>query len=283
MADQIVLSPTRIKRWVRCRKSYYWRYHQHLVRIYKEVPPSLGLVVGEALARYYSYPLGDRNSHLLISNLENVLKTQAPEFLQQAPNKERQAKWESVINLSRKLLNSYHDWATNKDLFEVLSVEHSYQVELAPNVYLMAIPDTVVSDHAFNMVLEHKVRYRYRPGDFGIDYQSVGACLVSDSIGTYYNILEYSHLKFYREPIIRSQEELNYFKNMFIELGRDILNTPSERMYPMPFKRCSCEYWELCNAEIAGLDMEDIIRELYRSTVKDKKEHKEHKEELESE
>ncbi|GAJ15633.1 unnamed protein product, partial [marine sediment metagenome] len=41
------------------------------------------------------------------------------------------------------------------------------------------------------LILEHKVRYRYRPGDFGIDYQSVASCIVSNAIGTLYNVLEY--------------------------------------------------------------------------------------------
>jgi len=98
---------------------------------------------------------------------------------------------------------------------------------------------------------------------------------VAGTIGTLYNVIEYGKLKFHRDPIMRSDQELDYFRDMFIHIGEDILATPADRLYPMPFKRCTCEYWELCNAEMQGLDLEDIISELYRRTTGRPKETKE--------
>ena len=273
MAEQIALSPTRIRRWVRCKRSYYWRYGQKLVRIRKETPMSLGLVVGEALAGYYQDDKNARSQELMNYQLEKVLGIHGALFLGNELDKGRQGEWDKVRNNSRRILSSYHEWASEKDDFYVVMVEATHQLQLAPNISLLAIPDAnVITPEELPLVFEHKVRYRYRPGDFGIDYQSVTSCIVSNAIGTLYNVLEYGKGKYHRELIIRSDEELNYFRDMFVHIGEDILSTPWDRMYPMPFKRCSCEYWELCNAEMQGLDVDDVISELYERTTRPKKE-----------
>jgi len=274
MKDQeITLSPTRVKRWVRCKKSYYWRYDQHLVRERKTVPMSLGLVVGEALAEYYRLPPEKRDSDVLtLTCLDRSLKLKSSEFLGEEPSKGLLGDWEKISSTALRLLSTYHDWAVEKDDFEVVEVETSRKIELVPGIYLLAIPDTVVNSNELNLILEHKVRHKYRSGDFGIDYQSVASCLVTESIGTLYNVCEYSKLKFHRDPIMRSEDELDFFRKLFIHVGRDILSSSPDQMYPMPFKRCACEYWELCNAEIGGLDLDDIINELYIKTAKPEKE-----------
>jgi len=232
---------------------------------------TLGLVIGGALAEYYRLQPSERSTVALTSTcLDKVVKSNLPAF---DPQGERAREWEKLMITSELLLTRYHDWAVEKDNFEVVEVETSHQVELASGISLLAIPDTnVVTPEEIPFILEHKVRHRYRPGDFGIDYQSIAACLVSSAIGTLYNVLEYGKVKFHREPIIRSEQELNYFKDMFIQIGQDILSTPPEDLYPMPFKRCSCEYWELCNAEMQGIDIDDVIRELYGYTGKAKEE-----------
>ena len=262
--EKIVLSPSRVRRWIRCKKSYYWRYYQHLVRVEKETAPTLGLVVGKALADYYCE--GDRNQSLLDKSLESSLNHY--KFRPEVDTKLAKD-WAKVTRVSKHLLSTYHEWASSRDDFKVIHVETPQQVELTPYVSLLAIPDTIVKvDSEDNLVLEHKVRYRYRPGDFGIDYQSVGSCLVSNSIGTLYNVLEYGKLKLHRELIVRSSYELDYFRDIFIHIGEDILSTPPEELYPQPFKRCSCEYWELCNGEMMGIDVDNIISELYQKSVR---------------
>ena len=270
MVDRITLSPTRIRHWVRCRKSYDWRYNQELVKVKKDYPLTLGLVVSNALAVYYFDNEESRSQNSLDSALVLPLLLRKPGT---EDNKELLEEWQKVAKISQSLLANYHEWASIKDAFKVVMIETSHKVELSPNIFLMAIPDAnVITPEGIPLILEHKVRYRYRPGDFGIDYQSVSACIVSDAIGTLYNVLEYGKGKYHREPIIRSEQELNYFRDMFIHIGHDIFSTPSEGMYPMPMKRCSCEYWELCNGEMQGLDLEDIISELYKKTTKPKEE-----------
>jgi len=277
VAKQITLSPTRIRHWIRCKKSYDWRYNQKLVKIKKDYPLTLGLAVSDALADYYLDNEEFRSQNSLNSALVSALVLYKPGA---EGDKELFEEWQKVAKVSQSLLANYHEWASAKDDFEVVMIETSHKVELSPNVSLMAIPDAnVITPEEIPFILEHKVRYRYRPGDFGIDYQSVSACIVSDAIGTLYNILEYGKRKYYRELIIRSEQELNYFKDMFIHIGQDILLTPSEGMYPAPMKRCSCEYWELCNGEMQGLDLEDIISELYKKTTKPKEEVEEQPEE----
>lgn len=271
VTDRIVLSPSRVRRWVRCKKAYYWRYHRQLVRTEREVAPTLGLVVGAALAKYYQEDKRARCQELVDHSLQAALGAYEPRL---GVDEKLADEWEKVRNVSKRLLSIYHDWAVPKDNFDIIHIEKSQEVELTPQVSLLAIPDAIVSCDETNMVLEHKVRYKYRPGDFGIDYQSVGSCLVSNSIGTFYNILEYGKFRLYREPIVRSDYELNYFRNMFIHIGEDILSTPPERFYPMPFKRCSCEYWELCNGEMTGLDLDDIILELYQKSTRLKEKEK---------
>jgi len=279
VAKQITLSPTRIRRWVRCRKSYDWRYNQKLVKVKKDYPLTLGLAVGDALASYYSGNKEFRSQDSLNSALASALLFHKPRA---GDDKELLEEGQKVAKISQSLLANYHEWASVKDDFEVVMIETSRKAELAPNVSLMAIPDAIIiTPEEIPLILEHKVRHRYRPGDFGMDYQSVSACIVSSSIGTLYNVLEYGKGKYHREPIIRSEQELNYFKDMFIQIGQDILSTPPERMYPMPMRRCSCEYWELCNGEIQGLDVEDIISELYQtSTPRPKEEVKKQPEEV---
>ena len=267
MAEQITLSPTRIRRWVRCKKSYDWRYHQKLVKVRKTVPLTLGTVVSDTLAGYYLDPPNERDQDSLNSVLASALLLRKPD----TEDKKSFETWEKAAKISQILLSDYHERAFEKDNFEIIKVETSQQIQLAPNIFLLAIPDAnVITSEGLPLIFEHKARSRYRTGDFGIDYQSVASCMVSDAIGTLYNVLEYTHGKYYRELIMRSQEELDYFKDMFIHIGEDILSTPWERMYPMPFKRCSCEYFELCVAEMQGIDIQDIIDELYVSTSKHK-------------
>jgi len=262
--EKVTLSPSRVRVWVRCKRSYHWKYHQKLSRIQKGMPLELGSVVGEALAGYYQEDKSARCQEFMNYHLEIVLANSSSKFLGKEPSKKRKDDWAKIVNVSRKILSTYHDWAQPRDNFEVVHVEQSQQIELAPNISLLAIPDTIVAvDLDTLMILEHKVRYRYRPGDFGIDYQSVGSCLVSNSIGTMYNVFEYGKLKNHRDIIIRSEEELNYFRNMFILIGEDILSTSPDKLYPMPMGRCHCDYWELCQAEQSGLDIQDIIDELY--------------------
>ena len=263
--NQITLSPTRIRRWTRCKKTYYWRYHRHLVKVSRSVPPTLGNVVGATLAHYYRTPPEGRNISMLMGIcLEASLFSHSKEFLESGPHQEKLKEWESIVKISKAILPYYHDWAVPRDTFTVAEVETSRKVELTPNVHLLAIPDAVVEvREGIKVILEHKLRSKYRTGDFGIDFQSVGSCMVSDSIGTYYNVINYRNLKYIREPIMRSDEELDYFRNMFIHIGEDILATPPDRCYPSPMKRCTCDYWELCNGEMQGLDMDDIINNLY--------------------
>jgi len=235
---------------------------------------SLGLVVGEALAGYYGEAKNIRDQESLGKALELAVSRNESKFFSGGElSRDKLEKWGTIKNISRHILGNYHKWAINQDNFDVQHVEKIQEADLVPGISLLAIPDTIVlMDGDTPFVLEHKVRHRYRPGDFGIDYQSVAACMVSGSVGTLYNVLEYSKLKLHREVIIRSEHELSYFKNIFINIGQDILSTPGDKLYPVPFKRCSCEYFELCNGEMQGLDMEDIISSLYQETIKSSEE-----------
>jgi len=265
--DKIVLSPTMLNRWVRCRRSYHWRYNRHLVRLTKTAPLSLGIIVSEVLAAYYGVDSENRSQELIDTQLEASTKKAKPIALGENPKPKMVKEWHKIETVLPRLLSTYHQRAQPKDTFEVVQVEARRQVELTPNIHLLAIPDAVVQvDEDTLMVFEHKVRSRYHSGDFGIDLQSAASCIVSDSIGTIYNILEYSKMKYYRELIMRSNYELDYFKDMFIHIGEDILTTPPDRLYPMPMKRCYCDYWELCNAEVQGVDLDDVVSELYRNT-----------------
>jgi len=269
VAEQITLSPTRIKRWVRCKKSYDWRYHQKLVKVSKSAPLTLGTVISDTLAGYYLDPPNERDQDSLNSVLTSSLLFRKPS----TEDKKSSEAWQKAAKISQSLLSDYHERASKKDNFEVIKIEASQQIQLAPNIFLLAIPDAnIIPPEELPLIFEHKARGRYRTGDFGIDYQSVASCMVSDALGTLYNVLEYTHGKYYRELIMRSQEELDYFRSVFINIGEDILSTPWEKMYPMPFKRCTCDYWELCNAEMQGLDVDDVISELYERTTRPKKE-----------
>ena len=267
MEDKVVLSPTRVNRWVRCRRSYHWRYNRHLVRLTKSAPLSLGIITSEVLAAYYGVVSDDRSQELIDNQLEVSIKKAKPFSLGEDPRPKVMKEWHKVEIVLPRLLSTYHQRAQPKDDFKVIRVETSQQIELTPSVHLLAIPDAIVEvDEDALMVLEHKVRGRYHSGDFGIDLQSVASCMVSGSMGTIYNVLEYSKMKYYREIIMRSDSERDYFKDMFINIGEEILSTPPERLYPMPMKRCYCDYWELCNAEVQGLDLDDVISALYRDT-----------------
>jgi hypothetical protein len=68
---------------------------------------------------------------------------------------------------------------------------------------------------------------------------------------------------------IRDEHEIEYFRKVFVDIGNDILSTPEDRMYMQPMKKCSCSYWELCMAEISGIDIEDIVRNMYTTRTKD--------------
>lgn len=266
MSEQLVLSPSRIRKWVRCKRSYHWRYNRHFVRLEKNMPMSLGIIVSEVLESYYDEHPELRSTEGLKKMAEICLRGNAKLFLEINPNKERKGDWNRIVNIVHSLMGPYHAWAVKHDDFEVIQTETRQEIELCDGVSLLAIPDAIVLWEESRLVLEHKVRHKYQQGMFGIDYQSAGSCLVSNSIGTIYNILRYKDMKFFREVMIRSEHELEYFRAIYVEAGKDILTTPPERMYPSPFGRCSCEYWELCNAEQTGVDIDEIINSFYRDT-----------------
>ena len=228
---------------------------------------SMGLVFGKCLEKYYRSPSIDIEQHIK----DSLSWGRAEFFKEDESDPKREADWEKLTKVAWGILPRYPDWARGKDDFSIVAIETPCRALLSSDVGLLAIPDTVVLEQETTLILEHKLRHRYHLGDFGIDYQSVGCCLVTGAVGTLYNVIEYSKPKnpFHRDLIIRSDFELCYFRDMFIHMGEDILSTPPERMYPSPMKRCSCEYWELCNSEKDSLDVEEIISELYLSTVQE--------------
>lgn len=260
----LYLSPSRASTWVRCKKQYYWRYYHHLAKLEKSAPPVIGTIVGTALGWYYQSHPEDRSQEELNSMLTDAIEYHDPHL---PPNDTEGAKeWQGIIKSCVRTLQNYHQWAIEQDKsLRVISVEETYTKELTPQVTLLAIPDAVALQDNFSCILEHKCRTEYRPGDFGIDYQSVACCLVAEAIGTMYNVLKYTGGKkpYIRDTYIRSVEELDYFTRVFISIGEDILSTPAEKLYPQPVKRCYCDFWELCLAEIQGVDIQDIIESLY--------------------
>jgi hypothetical protein len=225
----------------------------------------IGTIVGVALGWYYSTPPEGRSQEELNSMLVDSLNHHNP--LGENPTSADQSTWKGIINSSTRTLEKYHQWAAHEDENEkILSVEKPYTKELTPRITLLAIPDVVFEKEGFNLIREHKCRGRqYREGDFGIDYQSASCCVTADCIGSQMNILHYNggRKPYVRSNYIRSEREIDYYTWMFTQMGEDILSTPPERMYPQPIKRCACEYWELCIAEIRGLDMDDVLP-LYR-------------------
>jgi hypothetical protein len=281
----LTLSPSRIKTWIRCRKSYYWRYNCHLSRIQKESPLALGSLASKIFEAYYKSPVEDRTQAALVEFTVHFISQYKEEFLGKEPKPDRTKEWDKIVKILSLVFSQYKAWAekyptiSDKD-FQIVEVETSRTIHLTEypfSIDLLAIPDAVVLFHNEPTIFEHKLRYKYRNGDFGIDIQSIGSCLVTNSMGTIYNAIEYSKQKLHRDLIIRSPNEVEYFKKMFIDIGNDILTCPLEHYYPQPMKKCSCSYWELCVAEMQGSDVEDIINELF--VIKHREDHKDHPEE----
>lgn len=268
----LILSPSRVKTWMRCRKQYFWKYNMHLRRVQKESPLELGTIASEIFADYYREPSGQGLSGLLTGITSAAIRKHHDEFLGKSPQPNRTKEWNKIVNVLGSVFTRYGNWTnlvspTDSEL-EVKSVETAFRINLVPDQFdLLAIPDSTARFNGSLFVLEHKLRSRYRTGDFGIDYQSVGSCLVAGAIGTIYNVVNYRDLKLHRDVIIRSNEELDYFRNIYISTGEDIVSTPPEKMYPQPMRRCSCSYWELCQAEMQGLDIREVIDALFLSTV----------------
>ena len=271
--ETLVLSPSRVKKWIRCKRSYHWRYNGKLVRRQKSFPLTLGIVISEILADYYREDPSARSQELLDQAYQASLSRNRSLFLGEGSNAERLVGWRKLSRRVEFLLSHYHDFAKVKDDFEVRCVEERQEIGLTFNLSLLAIPDTIVylpGDDPIPMILEHKYRSKFKLGDFGIDYQSAYSCLASGTLGTIYNVGVYSKGRWIRDTIMRSDYELGYFRDMLIHIGNDILNTAPEDMYPMPMGKCYCDYWELCNGEMTGLDLDDIISEVYVSTSKQK-------------
>lgn len=272
----LILSPSRVKTWIRCRKQYYWKYNMHLRRVQKESPLELGTIASEIFAGYYSVPTEQRVPQLLTGLTGSFIRDHHDEFLGKSPQPSRTKEWNKIVNVLSLVFTRYSNWTnmvspTDSEL-EIQAIETPFKINLVPNQFdLLAIPDSTVEFNGSLFVLEHKFRSRYRTGDFGIDYQSIGSCLVAGAIGTIYNVVNYRYLKLHRDVIIRSNEELDYFRNVLISTGEDILSTPPEKMYPQPMKRCSCSYWELCQAEMQGLEVQEVIDALFLSTVHEEK------------
>ncbi len=271
MEQQLILSPSRVRRWVRCKKSYYWKYYRRLNRVRRDSAPELGLVVGESLAEYYRK---GQTQEIIEAALKEILYAHSKVLFSEGQPKFDTEDWNKVVRVSTYCIKDYHEWAFQHDQFKVLEVEQARKIKLTPQLSLLAIPDALIEAQGDIWILEHKVRYRYKPADFGIDYQSAGTCLACNAIGTAYNVFEYSKGKKYRNEVVRSPNELSYFKDLYISIGEDILSTPVEKLYPQPMKRCSCEYWELCNAEITGADVEDVINVFYETRPEHKVESK---------
>lgn len=261
----LTISPSIAKAWIRCHKSYYWRYITRLERVYKSPKLDLGSIASEVFAEYYNQIPQDRNQAMLNHTVSNILSSHEDSFLGINPNEAQKDNWAKISRIIPNVFNHYHDWAQKQDKdLKIVAVEHQYTIPLNPFIKLTAIPDTVVESHESRLILEHKLRSKYKVGDFGIDYQSVGSCLATKSIGTLYNVINYSKVKYHRDPIVRDIFELEYFYHVFLAIAKEIMSTPKEDMYPQPWGRCSCEYFELCMAEMTGIDIEDIVEELYK-------------------
>jgi len=271
----LVLSPSRVKTWVRCKKSYHWKYNMHLRRVLKESPLELGSIASEIFATYYGYFPKDRTQPNLINITSTLIARHRTEFLGKDPQPKRIKEWSKIVDILGAVFTKYTDWTSKinppDNQLEIKSIETTFKVNLVPDCFdLLAIPDSTVEFDGSLFVFEHKLRSRYRTGDFGIDYQSVGSCLVTGAIGTIYNVVNYRDLRLYRDIVIRSEEELDYFRKIYISIGEDILSTKPSNMYPQPFKRCSCSYYELCMAETEGNNIQDVIDALFLTTTREK-------------
>lgn len=266
--DSVTLSPSRVEVWERCKKKYYWRYYLRLEKLRKESAPAIGSLVGEALANYYRIRWSDRTQQALSGEcFDKALEKVRPEFILLDPPPEEEAQeWENTVKSARRTIQDYHGWAYPLDRkFLRLEVEKNHIGQIAPNIFLQARPDGLVSEQELLLNFEHKCRGEYSLGDFNIDIQSNFCCLTNGAEGTYYNILLYKRVtgKFIRDHVMRPPEELEYYRKMAISIGEDILSTPPSKLYPMPIKRCRCDYWELCQAEIRGLDLNGL-RNIYQ-------------------
>jgi len=111
----ITLSPSRVKTWVRCKKSYYWKYVEGLERILKAPRLSLGSIASEVFAGYYNQLPQDRNQAMLDSIVFNTLSSNKNTFLGNNPNEERKEEWGKICRILPKVFANYHLWALGKD------------------------------------------------------------------------------------------------------------------------------------------------------------------------
>jgi hypothetical protein len=267
--ETVLLSPSRMNVWLRCKRQYYWSYYMHLAKSGKSSPLGVGLLVGETLANYYRLPFLKRSQEIIPACFEKACIKCKPDYLQQKdidPSAESVELWEGIMKTSARALDRYHEWAVPYDRkFRRLEVETNHIIPLTNKISLQARPDGLVEEQGQRILLEHKCRGGYRPGDFGLDVQSMACCLTSEAIGTYYNIILYEKMsnKYIRQPVIRFESGLKIFQQMFIDIGTEILETPPRRLHPHAFKRCSCDFWELCLAVMSGTDLETLVNDLY--------------------
>src|SRR5271157_6017910 len=70
----LILSPSRCRTWIRCRKSYSWKYHHHLQRRLKESPLELGVMAAEIFEYYYKARPEDRTQSFLIDLTSSTIQ-----------------------------------------------------------------------------------------------------------------------------------------------------------------------------------------------------------------
>src|SRR5271157_3194698 len=148
----LILSPSRCRTWIRCRKSYSWKYHYHLQRRLKESPLELGVIASEIFENYYKVKPEERSQSFLIEITTSIIQKYKAEFLGEDPKPDRIKEWDKIVKILAKTFSGYKFWADSQkqfpdSSFQILEVETDHTIPLTDELSLLARPDAKILYH----------------------------------------------------------------------------------------------------------------------------------------
>ena len=272
-----ILSNSEISTFKRCRKKWYYAYKEKLKPKIPDAKLMFGNGIHIALAEYYQKYFLFKNvkgdgQNLLLNSFKTWAKNEFKKICLNSNNDPtivEQTK--NLIKKGLKLLKAYYDFSIMNDNFKILKAEKRIELPIMKNLIFAAKADALIKDDNGLWLMEHKTTSTldYSSKNLVLDEQATrylwafSEYYKKDINGVLYNFLcKTKTPKFKREKVYRTPEFLKEIKSQLL-LEFEDMRKPN--IYRSPDISCnwSCEFKELCVAELDKSDVEYLKDSLY--------------------
>lgn len=190
--EQLHISVSQVKAWLRCPRAFEFRYVQGLVPEFKAVALAFGSSIHEALATYYQGHLDHQQATGLEAVIQSFrdswqLESGGPVPLQLAEDNEP----EDHVDKAVSMLTVFHQQAAAAEPMVVEAIESPFEVSIYDpdtgevlDESLVGVFDLVINEDGNRVIVDHKSgSKKWTQAQFSEELQASGYSLAAQELG----------------------------------------------------------------------------------------------------